>query len=152
MAHDAEDEKAAIDLAMKPFSQLNKIENDHPLPLIYYYRSYAQRGVEPPENAKHALERAAELAPFDKGLWMQAAMMQMQEGKIAIAKSSLQPLANDPHGGNQADRVKNIIALLDKTEEGSVITSRDLAVTAPVAQVSVPAVPGDDDSDGGADE
>mgnify|MGYP006200143097 CR=1 FL=1 len=28
---------------MKPFKALNAIENDHPLPLIYHYRSFAER-------------------------------------------------------------------------------------------------------------
>ncbi|MGB3808330.1 MAG: DUF1570 domain-containing protein, partial [Erythrobacter sp.] len=68
---------AAFESAMEPFEALNRIENDHPMPLIYYYRSFAERGIDPPENARHALERAAQLAPFDKSLWFDVAMMQM---------------------------------------------------------------------------
>ncbi|MEM6908051.1 MAG: DUF1570 domain-containing protein [Pseudomonadota bacterium] len=111
--------EAAYDQAMKPFSALNKVENDHPLPLIYYYRSYVQRGVEPPENAKHALERAAQLAPFDKFLWLNVARMQISEGKIELAKQSLQPIAFDPHGGDQAERIKLVLEVLDNTVEGT---------------------------------
>lgn len=117
-ARDAEDRDAAFEAAMAPFAQLNARENDHPMPLIFYYRSYANRGIEPPENARHALERAAQLAPFDQGLWFDVAMMQMQEGKISLARSSLQPMANDPHGGRQAGFAKLYIAAIADSEDG----------------------------------
>jgi len=149
---DAEDQDSAYKLAMKPFSQLNARENDHPLPLVYYYRSYTERGMEPPENAKHALERAAQLAPFDKGLWFNVAVMQMQEGKIALAKQSLQPIANDPHGGGQAEHGKNIIAMLDKMDEGTKVTGRDLALSQPVETADVPVDTDAEEDDEAAEE
>lgn len=117
-AREAEDLDAAYTAAMAPFTQLNARENDHPLPLIYYYRSYAQRGLEPPENAKHALERAAQLAPFDTSLWFNVATMQMWEGSIDLARASLRPLASDPHGGPQAERAKQYLAALSNWTEG----------------------------------
>ncbi len=118
MAEDADDQEAAYARAMEPFSALNGIENDHPLPLVYYYRSFVYRGAEPNETARHALERAAQLAPFDKSLWLNAAMMQLREGKIAIARSSLEPLANDPHGGGMAVMVQRLIEALEDAPEG----------------------------------
>lgn len=117
-ARDAEDMDAAYKAAMVPFSQLNARENDHPMPLIYYYRSYVQRGLEPPENAKFALERAAQLAPFDQDLWFNVAAMQMLEGKIELAMASLRPLANSPHGGPQSEHAKRYLAALSNQEEG----------------------------------
>ncbi len=126
IARDADDQDAAFERAMKPFTALNRRENNHPLPLIYYYRSYVQRGVEPPENARHALERAAQLAPFDKTLWYNVAVMQMNEGKIGLAKSSLLPIANDPHRSGRTNTAKSLIALLDRTEEGTKISGRDI--------------------------
>ena len=109
-AKDADNKAAAYNKAMKPFSKLNSIENDHPMPLVYYYRSFAERRKAPPENARHALERAAQLAPFDKGLWMQVAVMQMNEEKPELARLSLLPIANDPHGGKISEAAKKIIA------------------------------------------
>lgn len=129
MAGDAEDRDAAYQAAMKPFSQLNKLENNHPLPLIYYFRSFAERGLEPPEQAKLALEQAAKMAPFDKGLWLNVGMMQAAEGKIALAKLTLQPLANDPHGGGAAAAARTLTGLLVKASEGesfSIGNSREL--------------------------
>ncbi|MEL7199080.1 MAG: DUF1570 domain-containing protein [Pseudomonadota bacterium] len=139
-AGDAEGEArdAAFEEAMKPFGALNKIENDHPLPLIYYYRSYVQRGMEPPENAKHALERAAQLAPFDKSLWLNVAMMQLQEGKISLARQSLQPIAFDPHGGSFAEKTAALIEALKDAPEGTPVNAslNGISGTRPGAAVS----------------
>jgi len=112
-AQESEDEAAAYKAAMKPFQKLNAIENDHPLPLVYYYRSFAERGKEPPENARHALERAAQLAPFDQSLWMQVGQMQMAEGKFELARQSVQPIANDPHGSGLSAAAQEFLGLLD---------------------------------------
>ena len=123
-AQDAPVPDHAYEEAMEPFSALNKRENDHPLPLIYYYRSFAERGEEPSETARAALERAAQLAPFDQRLWVQVAMMQAREGKIDLARFSLQPLAADPHGGPRSELAKKLIAVLDVAPEGTPLTLR----------------------------
>ncbi|MEP5937266.1 MAG: hypothetical protein ABJ239_02970 [Erythrobacter sp.] len=118
LAEDAEDADAAFKAAMQPFTALNRLENDHPLPLIYFYRSYVQGGREPSETARHALERASELAPFDLSLAFNVGIMQASEGKIDLAASTLAPLAANPHGGGQADAAKFLIDQLNKSPEG----------------------------------
>ncbi|MFU7527805.1 hypothetical protein [Qipengyuania sp. ASV99] len=118
MAADAPVPDAAYEAAMKPLTALNQRENDHPIPLMYYYRSFAERGVTPPENARAALERAAQLAPFDQGLWLQVAVMQAGEGKISLARQSLQPLAADPHGGGLSEMAAMLVNVLDQSSEG----------------------------------
>ena len=118
-AEDAEDNDAAIQAAMAPFGALNALENDHPLPLIYYYRSFAERGIEPSGDARHAIERASQLAPFDHGLAMNVAIMQAAEGKISIASRTLAPVASAPHGGGMADYAKRFRAALKESPEGA---------------------------------
>ena len=118
LAEDAEDADAAFKAAMQPFAALNRLENDHPLPLIYFYRSYIQRGIEPSQNARHALERASELAPFDLSLAFNVGIMQASEGKTVLAASTLAPLAANPHGGDQADMAKFLIDQLKQATEG----------------------------------
>ena len=132
-ASDGDDAEAAYNDAMAPFSALNAQENDHPLPLIYYYRSFAERGEVPPENARKALERAAELAPFDQQLWLRVAVMQAQEGKIELAKFSLQPLAANPHGGRSASLAGDFIDVLDKIPEGTKFNLR----SRPVVEIKI---------------
>lgn len=105
--------------AMAPFSALNRLENDHPIPLMYYYRSFVERGEEPNEKARLALEQAMQLAPFDKSLRMNAAMMQASEGKIAIARQTIAPIANDPHGGGLAQTARRFYEAMAGVEEGT---------------------------------
>lgn len=119
LAPNADDPDAAYSAAMKPFQALNKLENDHPYPLIYFYRSYSERGREPSENARHALQRAAELAPFDQGLAWEAGQMLAQEGRVADAIFHLAPLAGNPHGGRAAAHANALIAFLGNKPDGT---------------------------------
>lgn len=114
-ASDADDPAAAFRAARQPFIALNKLENDHPLPLIYFYMSFALAGATPPEVAIQGLERAAELAPFDLGLRVTVARQQALDGKLASARANLVPAAYNPHGGPQAERARQ---LLDRLTDG----------------------------------
>lgn len=114
-----EQRTAAYAAAIKPFVALNKLENDHPLPLIYLYRAQVERGLAPNENARAALERAATLAPFDHGLQINAGVMLVSEGKIAIARQFLAPVAANPHGGSAAARARQLIAAIADAPEGA---------------------------------
>lgn len=118
LASDAPDKDGAVAEAMLPFEALNALENDHPAPLVYYYLSFAQRGLAAPEDARRALERAAERAPFDKNLWLSVGIMQAREGKIELAKQSLLPIAQDPHGGASRDTARRMLAMLGAAVEG----------------------------------
>ena len=112
-------ENGAFEAAMAPFSALNKIENDHPLPLIYYYRKFAEEGAEPNETARHALERASQMAPFDQPLALNTALMMAGEGKIALARWKLHPLTSNPHGGQLSEVAAKYHAALETVEEGT---------------------------------
>lgn len=118
MAADAEDKDAAYEKALQPFFAVNGMENDHPLPLIYYYRSFGERGMVPPEDAKAAIERAALLAPFDDSVAMDAAFMLAREGQIALSSYLLGPIAANPHGGGNAAFAQALIDAMAKAQEG----------------------------------
>ena len=119
-AGEAEDQAAAYKKAMEPYSALNKIENDHPLPLIAYYRSFTEQGLEPNETARHALERASELAPFDLNLTMNTGLMLATEGKIALARKMLLPVAYNPHASEMAEKASGYLESLKNVDEGTV--------------------------------
>jgi tetratricopeptide (TPR) repeat protein len=120
-AADADDQDRAYRDAMAPFQALNAIENDHPLPLIYYYRSYVARGQEPSDNARDALARASELAPFDFGLAFQTGAMFAAEGRPGLAIQVLKPVAANPHGGQMAEMARAFIDQLATTPEGTIV-------------------------------
>lgn len=108
------DKAAAYRLARGPFVALNKRENDHPLPLIYYYRSFVEQGQQPPKLAIDGLIHAVELAPFDLGLRMTLGSALIQLGRASDARIILTPVAFNPHGGGMAERAAEMIARLEK--------------------------------------
>ncbi len=115
---DADDKKAAFSAVRKHFTAINKIEKDHPIPLIYFYRTYFDQGVEPTENAKNALDYALQLSPFDKGLRLNVARQDMKDKRYAEARDHLWILANDPHRTEPSDgRPDPITAMLKEAEE-----------------------------------
>lgn len=129
-ARKADDKETAFAAAMQPFEALNAIENDHPLPLIYYYRSFAERRVKPPEDARAALERASVLAPFDLQLQFNTATMLVREGKFALAREFLAPLAANPHGGRTAEMARQLRDRLANAQSGMAIEVDDLGTGA----------------------
>lgn len=84
------------------FVKVNKLENDHPIPLINFYRTYIEQGETPPEIAMSGLEHALELAPFDVGLRMNVAQQQLFAGRNEVAIETLKPLAYSPHDSELA--------------------------------------------------
>ena len=99
--------------ARRHFVSVNKIENDHPIPLIYYYRSFIQQDKEPTKAALDGLEWALELAPYDANVRMMVARRQMKDKRFAQAIRTISPLAYNPHAGED----NPAIALLETARE-----------------------------------
>ena len=85
MAATDADPVGAYTRARQPFLELNRLENNHPLPLIYYYLSFLEQKAEPTPTAIAGLKRAADLAPFDLGLRMMLARQQVLQRQFAEA-------------------------------------------------------------------
>jgi tetratricopeptide (TPR) repeat protein len=130
--------KPAFSAAIKPFVALNGLENDHPLPLVFFYRAQVARSGAPNENARAALERAAILAPFDHGLQIEAGLMLLGEGKIAFARTILAPVAANPHGGWAAARAKQLVAAMAEAPEGTPLDLSNLPEPVEVPEVELP--------------
>jgi tetratricopeptide (TPR) repeat protein len=99
--------------ARRHFVAVNKIENDHPSPLMNFYLGVLQTDKEPTKTAVDGLEWALELAPYDANLRMMVARRQMQDKRFAEAIRTIRPLAYNPHVG--ADNPA--IALLETARE-----------------------------------
>jgi cytochrome c-type biogenesis protein CcmH/NrfG len=85
--------------ARKHFVSVNRIENDHPIPLIYYYLSFLAQEKQPTKAALDGLDWALELAPYDASVRMMVAGRQMQDKRFAQAIRTISPLAHNPHAG-----------------------------------------------------
>ncbi|MDR0780750.1 MAG: hypothetical protein LBF16_08660 [Pseudomonadales bacterium] len=95
------------------FLNVNKIEADHPIPLIYFYLSYVNQGMAPTQNAIDGLEWALQLAPYDASLRLTTARAQMAQRHYQQAIQTLSVLAFNPHndGDNPA------LALLETAKQ-----------------------------------
>ena len=112
MAEDAKDSAGAYRRARAPFIALNRRENDHPIPLIYFYRSFTEQGQQPTQLAIDGLIQAMTIAPFDLGLRMTLAMQLIQSGRQVEAGIVLKPVAFSPHGEGLADQARRLLARL----------------------------------------
>lgn len=112
-AESSDAEEAAWATVRKAVVAANRIENDHPIPLIEYYKSYRSAGMEPPEIAVQGLQRALQLAPFDQGLRMNVAAQYMNDGQNENAAITLRPVAFNPHPSNLTAAAQT---LLDEAE------------------------------------
>lgn len=99
--------------ARKHFVSINQIENDHPIPLIYYYLSFVGQDKEPTKAALDGLEWALELAPYDDRVRMMVAGRQMHDKRFAEAIRTITPLAYNPHAGDD----NPAMALLEKARQ-----------------------------------
>ncbi len=110
IAEDADEPANAWKAVRKSVTALNAVENDHPIPLIYYYRSLQASGKDISETAKHGLERALQLAPYDKGVRWQTVKQMVDDENYAIAYRTLMPLANDPHNRGENNPAAAMLA------------------------------------------
>lgn len=108
---------AAFAKARETFAAVTEREPDHPLPLVYFFRSYLAQGEVPPPLAMQRMQRAVDLAPFDRGLRMSLAREQVRQGHAASARANLLPLANDPHGGARSAEARSLLASLTATPD-----------------------------------
>jgi len=131
------DTEEAWKTARKHWIAVNKIENDHPIPLIYYYLSFQRQDKEPPKAALDGLEWALELAPYDGNVRMMVARRQMKEKRFADAVQTIRPLAYNPHAG--ADNPA--IALLDKAQKELAATAGGATEKEDAAETSAATAP-----------
>lgn len=119
-ASSAEDREQAVRRAVEPFLALNKLENDHPIPLLYYYLGFLERDTEPTENAVRGLERAIELAPFDIGLRLLLTRQQITVADFDGARRNLRHLAAHPHATELAQLARIMLERIDASSEPKV--------------------------------
>ena len=143
MAKAAEDKDAAYKAAMRPFLALNKLENDHPLPLWFNYRSFTDRDKKPDKLAVQGLQRAVDLARFDLSLRLQLALQQIRDGNYEQAKLNLAPIAYQlPADNRVAQSTQKLIKRLNA--DGPPLGEEELSAIMSAGDV----LPDDEDSEG----
>ena len=107
--------------------QANRADPNDPEPLILYYRSFVEQGIKPTPLAVNGLLQAFALAPQDMGLRMNTARQLLVDGKAAEARTTLAPIAYDPHGGALGQAVAAIISKLDSSGAKAALEAWDSA-------------------------
>ncbi|MDM7956141.1 hypothetical protein [Blastomonas sp.] len=87
----------------------NKVENDNPIPLTFFYRTFVAENKQPPEIAVQGLEKALMLAPYDTELRVALAHYQIHAGDKEMARKTLGPLLNHPHDTGLADFARKLL-------------------------------------------
>ena len=91
------DRTARWDDVLAAITAANRIENDHPIPLIYYYRMFAAQGRPASSLAIEGLEQALYLAPYDADLRLNVAQQQVVDRRYSEARKTAARLLLDPH-------------------------------------------------------
>ena len=91
------------------FVKANRIEADHPVPLMQFYLSYREQGEQPTKNAIKGLEWAMELAPFDASLRWLVAQQMVSDERFRDAAETLAPLAYSPHPGEHTEMARRLL-------------------------------------------
>ena len=87
----------------------NKIENDHPIPLVQYYLSFLEPGEKPTKAAVEGLVWAMQLAPFDSRVRWLVANQMILDDRYAEAANVLAPLAYSPHPGEHTEQARRLL-------------------------------------------
>lgn len=109
----AGDKAATFANARGWFNRANRLDPENPEALVLFYRSFIEERARPNANAIAALHYAADLAPHDMSLRLESARRYLGDGKPALARARLVPLAYNPHGGPLAAQAQQLIGLID---------------------------------------
>lgn len=91
------------------FVKANKVEHDHPVPLLRNYLTYVEQGERPTDNAIAGLEWAMQLAPFDASLRWRVAQQMISDQRLREAVQTLGPLAYSPHPGEHTEQSRQLL-------------------------------------------
>lgn len=92
----------------------NRLDPNDPEPLALYHQSYVDQGFAPTEIARDGMIRAFELAPYDRSYRLTAAQILLQDRNLPVARRLLMVLTSDRHRKPQADRARDVVALIDE--------------------------------------
>jgi tetratricopeptide (TPR) repeat protein len=100
------------------FARTNRLENDHPIPLVRFYLTYLEQGEPPTRNAVSGLEWAMQLAPFDPTLRWMVVQQMIRDERFPEAVQTLAPLAYSPHPGEHTAQARKLLEEITARMDG----------------------------------
>ncbi|NIJ20700.1 tetratricopeptide (TPR) repeat protein [Sphingomonas naasensis] len=107
-APDAE-RKARLRAARAEIARANRADPDNPLPLLAYYRSFAEAGEAPPDIAIEGLMKVVDTVPAAPGPRLLLGEALLRRGDAAAARRALLPVAYGPDASPERTRALNLL-------------------------------------------
>ena len=95
------------------FLRANKIDPEAAEPLVLFYRTYVEQGIQPTSNAVDGLTYAVALAPQDSKIRIELIARLIDENRLKDARKMIIPIAYSPHVGKWRDSAVAILEQLD---------------------------------------
>lgn len=115
------DDPAAWKEARSWLIRANRADTEDPLTLFEYYRSFAMEGREPTPAAIAGLQKASAMIPQATGYRVAYAFELVKSGNYKLAADYLQPIANSPHGGDEAKAFQGVVTMLRSAAEDKTV-------------------------------
>lgn len=109
LAAPAAERTAQIKAARAEIARANRADPDNPLPLIAYYRSFADAGETPPDIAIEGLMKVVDTVPTAPGPRLLLGEALVRRGNTAAARRTLLPIANGAYESPERNRAQALI-------------------------------------------
>lgn len=108
----APDRASQLKAARATIARANRINTENPLPLLAYYRSYADAGEPAPDVAIEGLRKAIEIVPAAPGPRLMLGEALARRGDPGAARRALIPVANSAYDSPEAQKARTLLATL----------------------------------------
>jgi cytochrome c-type biogenesis protein CcmH/NrfG len=106
------DRKARLKAARALIARANRTDTENLLPLLAYYRSFADAGETPPDLAVEGLEKVVETVPAAPGPRLLLAEALAQRGNADAARKALRPVVAGAYDSPERTKAAAIVAML----------------------------------------
>ncbi|MEP9359909.1 hypothetical protein [Sphingomonas sp. KR3-1] len=112
LAASGADRASMLKSARRTIAQANRADTENPLPLLAFYRSYADAGEAAPDVAIEGLMKAADAVPAAPGPRLLLGEALAKRGNLPAARKALIPVANGAYDSPEAARARALLATL----------------------------------------
>jgi hypothetical protein len=114
LAASAGQRTAKLKAARVTIARANRANSENPLPLIAYYRSFADAGETPPDVAIEGLMKARDLVPAAPAPKLMLGEALAKRGSSEAARQALIPVANGAYDSPEAAQARVVLASLPR--------------------------------------
>ncbi|WP_137864632.1 MULTISPECIES: hypothetical protein [unclassified Sphingomonas] len=112
LAGPASERPNRLKAARSTIARANRADSENPLPLLAYYRSFAEAGEPAPDIAIEGLMKAADTVPAASGSRLLLGEAFARRGNVGAARGALIPVANGPYETPESAPARSLLAKL----------------------------------------